>query len=374
MTDDRVLVQRLLSGAFGAPVEIVSWERIEPWHVYRVSLGDASVIVKRLREDPAGFRIDPVQVTTEIAALRFVEAIGLDIAPRVLASDEAMGVIVLEDLHPRVPLPDVLIDGDPIDGMEGLAAFCRTLGSLGAATAGLDASFQAPVVPSPEDLDLDPWKDTIRSVEAFGVPATEGVDKDIAAMFEELSDPGGFLAMSNGDAGTNNFLVAPGLDGKLIDFEFARFRHALMDAVHIHVQSPQWITLPDPRRLEESYRRALAAAVPEAEDDVRFDSGLTAACLSYALVRLNRLEKLAARHPRDLSRLQLVATMESAARVSEERDCLLDLGGWYEAVAAAIRRAWPDTDVDLASLPPFLARDERSERIIDGMRQGADGA
>jgi hypothetical protein len=354
---------------FGVPGADPTWERIEPWHVYRVRLGDASVIVKRLRDDPAGFRIDPAQVTTEIAALRFVEAIGLDIAPRVLAGDAALAVLVLEDLHPRVPLPGVLIDGDPVVGMDGLVDFCHALGSLGAATAGLDASFEAPVVPSPEDLDLDPWKDTVRSVEAFGVPATEGVNKDIAAMFEELSHPAGFLAMSNGDAGTNNFLVAPGLDGKLIDFEFARFRHALMDAVHIHVQSPQWITLPDPRPLEEAYRRALAAAVSEADDDVWFHRGLTAACLSYALVRLRRLEKVASRRPGELSRLQLVATLESAARVSEERGALRELGGWYATVAAALRRAWADTDVDLSSLPPFLARDERSESIIDTRRR-----
>jgi hypothetical protein len=374
------LVERLLSDVFGAPMTIGRSERIEPWFVVRCTVEDppsgvpVTVIVKSLREHPDNFRTDPAQVATEIAALRFLEGLGLDLAPRVLAADDAAGVIVLEDLHPRVPLPGVLIDGDPIEGMQGLVAFCQTLGSLGAATAGLDASFQAPVVPSPEDLDLDPWKHTLRSVEAFGVPAADGVSKDIAAMFEELSDPGGFLAMSNGDAGTNNFLVAPGLDGKLIDFEFARFRHALMDAVHIHVQSPQWITLPDPRPLEEAYRQALAAAVPEAADDLRFDTGLTAACMSYALVRLRRLEKVASRRPGELSRLQLVATLESAARVSEERGSLRELGGWYATVAAAIRMAWPDTDVDLNRLPKFLSRDVRSERIIVDVRKATDGA
>ena len=359
--------ERLISDALGASVAVTACIRIEPWHVYRVeSDGRGSVIVKRLRDDPNGFRIAPAQVTTEIAALRFVESLGLDIAPRVLACDESLHVLVLEDLHPRVPLPDVLVAGDAAAAADGLVAFSRTLGSLNAATAGLDGAFDAPLTASPEDLELREWRGTLRGVSDLGVPPGTAVERDIRMMFDELRDPGGFLALSNGDPGTNNFLVAPGLDGKLIDFEFARFRHALQDATHIHVQSPQWITLPDPAPLEDAYRRALATAVPEAEDDARFDLALTAACLSYALVRLHRLEKLAGRHPGDLSRLQLVATLESAARLTEARGMLRDLGGWLSKVAAEIRRAWPDTDVDLAALPAFLARDERSQRIIRG--------
>jgi hypothetical protein len=366
-------LDRSISEVVGVSGVEPMWERIEPWSVFRVRIGDVSVIVKRLRDDPAGFRVDPRQLTTEIAALRFVEAIGLDVAPRVLASDEELGVVVLEDLHPRVPLPDVLIAGDATAGTDGLMEFFHALGSLGAATAGRESAFDAPTVPSPEDLELAGWRDTLRFADAFGVLPTAGVTRDIAAMFDELADPGGFLAMSNGDPGTNNFLVAPGLDGKLIDFEFARFRHALLDAVHIHVQSPQWITLPDPRPLEDAYRRALASGVPEAEDDLWFDRGLTAACLSYALVRLRRLEKLTPRRPGELSRLQLVATLESADRLSRERGWLRDLGGWCSSVAAALRRAWPDTDVDLTELPPFLARDERSARIIDTTREVSHG-
>ena len=366
------VVQRVLDGALVTRVE-----RIEPWFVFRVYL-DAeprSVIVKQLRDDPNGWRIDPAQVATEVAALRFVERLGLDIAPRLLAVDGSAHALVLEDLHPRVPLPEVLIDGDPALAEAGLLDFAHTLGSLNAGTAGRDAAFAARSgAQSPEEGDLDRWRETLGFVEAFGVDVPPGVTEDIGWMFDELGDPGAFLAMSNGDAATNNFLVAPGLDGKLIDYEFARFRHALLDVVCFFVHGPQWVTLPDPGPREDAYRSTLACAVPEAEDDARFGLGLSAACLSYALLRLQRLQKLAPRRPGDLSRLQLVATLEAAARVAAERGFLRELGGWCAEVAAAIRRRWRDTDVDLGPLPPWLSRDERSERIIDDARLVSDGA
>ena len=368
-------IDRLLSDTFGNTVAVTAVERIEPWSVFRVHLDGepGSVVVKRLRDDPNGWRTDPAQVATEVAALRLVEKLGLDIAPRVLAADSAAHVIVLEDLHPRVPLPHVLIDGDRPLGRDGLVEFAGTLGTLNAATAGRDVSLPAPPI-SPEDAELALWREALRAVEGFGVGVPTGVRSDISTMFDELGAPGPFLALSNGDAGTNNFLVAPGLPGKLIDFEFARFRHALMDAVHIHVQSPQWVTLPDPRPQEDTYRSTLSAGVPEAEDDSCFDAGLVAACLAYALVRLNRLEKLAQRPRGELSRLQLVATLEAASRVAIDRGYLRELGGWCSEVAAMIRRRWPDTDVDLERLPAWLSRDQRSARIIDRMRKVPDGA
>jgi hypothetical protein len=40
------------------------------------------------------------------------------------------------------------------------------------------------------------------------------------------------------------------------------------------------------------------------------------------------------------------------------------MGEWCADVAAAIRRRWPDTDVDLSKLPPFVTRDEEWESVI----------
>jgi hypothetical protein len=359
-------VERLLSETYGTGVRVTSWERIEPWFVYRVRLDGepSSVIVKRLREDPNGFRIDPAQVETEIVALRYVEELGLTFTPRVIAADRATHLIVLEDLHPRVPLPGVLIHGDPDEAADGLLEFARTLGSLNAATAGREHELQPARAISPEEAELVLWRQTLGMVEAFGVSAPSAVTRDVAAILDELDDPGPFLALSNGDAGTNNFLVAPGLDGKLVDFEFARFRHALQDAV-FSVPGPQWATVSDAggNVLEDAYRVALSHGVSAASDDELFGRGLTAASLSYALVRLNRLRKVESRPPGDGSRVQLVSTLESAATVAERFGVLLDLASWLRRTAQTIRRRWPDADVDLDRLPPYTPRDTWYEML-----------
>ena len=67
------------------------------------SRAPTSVVVKWFREHPTGFRTDPAQVLTERVALEFLAELGVDLAPRVLASDPAAGVLVLEDLGPQSP-------------------------------------------------------------------------------------------------------------------------------------------------------------------------------------------------------------------------------------------------------------------------------
>jgi hypothetical protein len=110
----------LLSDAFGSPVAIERFEHLAPWAVMRCQLAltvdspaPAAVVVKWLREHPTGLRTDPAQVLTERVALEFLAELGVDLAPRLLASDPAAGVLVLEDLGPRIPLTELLLADDP---------------------------------------------------------------------------------------------------------------------------------------------------------------------------------------------------------------------------------------------------------------------
>lgn len=111
----------------------------------------------------------------------------------------------------------------------------------------------------------------------------------------------------------------PAADARLIDFEAAGYAHALIDAVCLHVPGPGWICVGDPGAsgLADQYRRALARGVPEARDDRRYGFALASACMSWALLRLRRFAVLDTRAPGDHSRLQLVETLESAARTAE---------------------------------------------------------
>lgn len=182
-------------------------------------------------------------------------------------------------------------------------------------------------------------------------------ESEIESIFSELADPGRFLAFSNGDSGTNNFLI-DGEDGRIIDFEFAGYRHALTDVACLYVPGPMWITVGDPiaSGFGAEYRREASAAMPQAEDDDLFGFGIAASCLAMAIERLHRLPKLDARTPGDQSRLQMVSTLDSAATAAERHNSLPRLSGWMRKIADALRRSWPDTDVALTTYRNYTLR------------------
>lgn len=203
----------------------------------------------------------------------------------------------------------------------------------------------------------------MRWATVLGAPPGARVSAELVRADAVLSEPGPFLALSNGDAEANNLLVhASGpADARLIDFEAARFTHALADAVCLYVPGPGWLSVGDPvaSGLAGRHRHALAQGVPQAEDDRLFNLGLAAACLSWALIRLRRFPALDARSRGDESRSQLVATLEAAARTACDHSSLPHLAGWTGRIAATLRSRWPDADQDFTDpdrFPPYRRR------------------
>lgn len=354
---------RVIRERFDVPASATSIEQIEPWCVARVHLdvgsGGASadevprsVIVKWIRDDPSGRRSDPAQAGAERASLVFLESRGLDVAPRWLGSDDGTASVVIEDLLDHVPLAELLRARDPA-ATDGLVAFATTLGSLHAATAGSAGEFAALHRLGPADLERarrwvlgGGWNWELVDLAQLGVAATPGTQVEMERVRRALLDEGPFTALSNGDAGANNAMVS--LAGtRIIDWEHGGFRHALLDAVCLHVPSPIWVSVADPVPLgvADAYRRALAAGVSAAEAE-EYELALAAACTAAACERLLRVPLLDARAPGHTSRPQLVATVEAAARcIRAVGSPLPALAGWLEDVAAALRRRWPDADV-----------------------------
>lgn len=366
----RTQLESLLTRALGRPTRIGFVESLPPWAVARCHNEPApgappTVIAKWLRDHPTGLRTDPRQIYTEQAAYAFLAEIGFPNACRMIAADHAAGVLILEDLAPRVPLADRLRSDGAFAVRPELIAFAQTLGELGAATAGRERAYdrlrrQAGPLGGPAGhlAELDSaWPAARRRLEGLGLTMGDAAERDHEAVVTALADPGPFRAFSNGDPHPNNFLVGEG-GGRLIDFEAAGFVHAGASAVWIHAPDPAWVTASQvmASELESAFRAALAIGVPEAEDDRRFGFGLAACCLAWALTRLARFDTLDGREAGDRSRLQMVATLELAVAAAKRHRALPALAGWAERVAAWLRRRWPDADIDVAGFPAFTPR------------------
>jgi len=346
---------------------------------FRGDCAPPTAIVKWVRCHSAAGRTEPWRLRLECAALRYLsDDLRFAFTPRVLAMHPSAAFAVLEDLAPRVAL-DRLIGRDGADAhVERLRAFARALGELGAATsrratANRPWPTQLTRLAAAADplarlsLELD---EAAEYATDLGVRVSAGVESELAAIADELRAPGPFFALSSGDAATNNVLVhESGPAGpRLIDFEASAFTHALLDAVCLHVPGPGWLTVGDPVALgvADSYRRALALGVPQAEDDRLYGFGLTAACAWWALQRLRRYPKVDMRPPGDQSRPQLVETLEAAARVACSYRVLPHTAGWIRGIAERLRRRWPDADLVFtgpAGVAPYSPRREVSPPV-----------
>jgi hypothetical protein len=194
-------------------------------------------------------------------------------------------------------------------------------------------------------------------------------EADLGLAMNVLTEPGAFLAFSNGDCGLNNYLIGPD-DGKVIDFEFAGYRHLLSDVACLYVPGPQWMAVGDPSQdgTEDAYRSILAPVLRQVADDAAFGKGVSAAGLLFALMRLGRLRVLDARPPGHESRRQMVSTLSAASRAARRFGCLPGLRGWVERLAEALRKRWPDADIDLAGHRAVQDQAAEPSWVPDGAR------
>lgn len=196
-------VQALLTDLYDAPVRVERWERLEPWAVARVLLGGAgaarTVIVKWVRAGPAQARSESWRLRAELAALQFLsEDLGLVLAPRVIAADVPAGLLVMEDLAPRVAL-DRLIRRDGAAAHPGLlAVFARACGELSAATAGRARTYHARCAavgfPAPvngaQGRFAGLWDQGQEDAAALGTPIAGSAASELIAVLEELKRAG----------------------------------------------------------------------------------------------------------------------------------------------------------------------------------------
>jgi hypothetical protein len=376
-----------LSGAAGGPVAIRSATTVtEGWSG---RFGASPWIVRCAVSGPAGWGVTSVVVKTrrpgghvrggdttgrERAALTFLAEIGSDAGPRVIAHDPASGFVVLEDVGRGIALEDVLVGGDPAAATSGFIALAKAVGRMQAATLGRQDSFYARLGGSNAQQDrvslagmplAECWsalRDPALRNSALRDPALRNsaghyevwpdpaaAEPDIGDVLAWMSEAEPMLVLSNGDLAPQNCRLS-GRSARLLDFEAAKFQHALLDAAHLRLPfygGPCWSRIPAGvgALVESAYREELGRSCPGVLDAQAYAAGMAAATAAWAVVRLVRLPKLLARdepHPMGFSRRgQLLDTIQVAVDAASTAGTLPSLRAWFERASTALRGQWP---------------------------------
>jgi hypothetical protein len=360
-----------LSEAIGHNVQIQTFTQLGAWSVARCELSThspiqydvTSVIVKWKRPQTRQGECEAIAV--EAASLKFLERIGFTAAPAFVAANTARGFLIMEDLGDGVSLSDLIRTRPLEQSLPHRLQFAKALGRMAASSAGkqgeladADSGFMSrDGFPSAKRLD-EVSNALVVISELSGTGLTRFVRDDIRDIFDALIQPGPFAAFTNGDVEANNFFVSERQGSKIIDFEAARYTHALTAATWIHVPGPLWISVLDPSAslIEHAFRMELCAGIPQATCDTLYGNGISAACMAMALDRLERFSRLDRREPRDHSRIQLIATLAAAGDVALRQRSFNALAEWIERVAHWLRARWPEARDELPKLVPYAPR------------------
>ena len=342
----------------------------------------ASVIIKRVVADDYNpdntASWDVRRFYSDWAGAEFLSALpgAPDYCPRFYAGDRALGLFILEDLGPHRSLVQPLLEEDAASATAALCAYAITLGQMHAATIGQSDRFErlrqalypAEAAAGKSDPSFAERVARLRDrLDQLGVRIEPGFEQDIDAVSEAMSNPGPFRAYIHGDPCPDNMFFVDGRM-RLIDFEFGRFDHALVDAAYARMMFPTcWCAnrLPGDvvAQAERVYRAELVAGCPEAQDDRVFETALVCACASWLLTTLEWLleDGLKEDHEWGIAtiRQRLLARPEAFIATAEEFGQLTALRGTASRLVQVLRQRWPD--VTPLPLYPAFANSAQSE-------------
>ena len=375
----------LLADAFGGSVYLGKGEDLggsPRSRVYRFAVVDgpatmpASVIVKQAHSttdavfDPDSPRMPAWTLFNDWAALQFLSQAVPDGAPvpRFYAGDRTRGLFIMEDLGRGERLDHLLLGNDPGAAETALVEFAALHGRLHALTIGKQDDYLrirqslGPVEEESEYFRYAWLASTLdQTASVLDIAPATGIAADLAELTSALLHPGPFLAFIQSDSCPDN-CVRVDASMRLLDFEGARFTHALLEGVYGRVPFPTcWCVyrLPEhiPLHMEKAYRAELVHGCPAAADDTLFYRAVVEAC-AFWMLDLYKFFPLSTLLEKDYQivtstvRQRLLLRSAIFARLSEEFGHLEALGATVRTIAAKLSPLWPEA-VDIPYYPAF---------------------
>jgi Ser/Thr protein kinase RdoA (MazF antagonist) len=285
------VVSTLLADAWGPGSEIRGAETV--WnrsHVVRVHVGPGrSVVMKRRVGEggAAGFGV-------ELAALEYLNAMAVPVAPRLVGADARAGLLLMEDLGPGASLAGALLGTDSGQARAGLVSYAEALGSMHAWSMARPGELAGPQSRYAPETSLRPaWLGAVErgrdaflsAVAALGL-AADGVGPEIDELALILNGTG-YVGLVHGDACPDNVrFLADG--GRIFDFETSGWGPIVLDAAYLLAPFPScWCFAPLPAEAAapalDAYRGVLRAAGTDLGPD--WDAAMAAAVATWIVAR-----------------------------------------------------------------------------------------
>jgi hypothetical protein len=295
-------------------------------------------------------------------------------APRLYAGNNEIGFIIIEDLPGDDPLRQALGGNDPVQAEQFLLRYAEELARIHARTLGRSESFislrRGLGNYALQGLD---WyagylQESLEVLEPLNIELTAGVFVKVQQVAEALAQPGVFSGFTHGDPTFSNLVEFNGRL-RLFDFEYARFRHVLIEGAYPRMVFPTSgllfvKSLPEVvwRKAESAYRAVLAMDCPAALDEKTYGPAMTAACAFWALPLCQKWLEQAIRgdDPRiSVLRQCVLAWFDLFVLTTREFQSFPALGDTMASLSAELRSRWPTGHDGLPRYPVFQELDRK---------------
>ncbi|WP_369184279.1 aminoglycoside phosphotransferase family protein [Streptomyces sp. Y1] len=323
-----------LRAELGTPRRSCRLESSPRSRVWRAEVDGTPVVVKQLVDGPEADE----RYAREVTALRLAARSGPPVTPRLLGTDPAERVLVLELLEHQQPREDWLID------------YATTLARLHATTGPADAGGALPAWSGPTERDTESF---LHLATALGVEAPSAVRAELDGLLARLHRTPGHALLHGDPCPGNDLHTTHGV--RFIDFEQASLGHGIVELAYLRIGFPTcWCSTAPPPALLDAAEAAYRTAWRDATGtDV--DGDLTDACAGWLLrgdALVQRAHRGATDHLAELpardwtwgtatARQRLAHRLAVVDGLAADRDDLRHLGRLAAAVRRAMLTRWP---------------------------------